>query len=387
MFVYAQQGGVMRTRNLVTALSLLVSFIGAGCYYDDGTYYVPPASFDPTGSWTAYNDDLVGVSADYISVYDNFSGYYVTPPSTGAYIDGNFGVDSAQTFFGYPDEPPLGSPAIYGVPSYVGVQYDEWSNIVYINLTGELGTVATNPSAYIAIPATNGGATVQINPDPGQVYEFSFLNSRACYYEYSTFLTLGFYDSNNLDGFVTSRFDFVNDPSLWSVLDPTCDEIFAAFQDDFDYGLESSYRNGLLFDLVYNTSDFQGYYNQAAVDYRYIYALGGLQFDAGFFADRYSVYVPGALRGPNEFNINGAYIKNRMVNPAALEAVFKGNPQAVERFGRALARVRTSGVVNAQGLRQDGRSFPVRGSVAQATVEQVLSTRGSAAATVPGAGE
>jgi hypothetical protein len=380
----------------VLPVALVAATAAAGCVYTTAPTYVPPtpARFDPTGTWDGYNENYVGISTDYLSFTDSFGVTY-TPLTTGGYFDATLTQASAETFFGPAYAPPAGTAAVYSVPSVVRVQYNSASNTAYVNLTGEPGTVYTNPGAYIALPATDAGVTLQIDPANGGVYEASFLNSTGCYYHYVVYLTLGFNGSNSLDGFITSRFDFVNDYAGWNLSNPTCDEIFAAFQDDFDFGYESYFRNGLLFDLVYNTTDYTGYFSQPAVDYRYIFAIGGFQFDSAFFAQRYTRGValrdPSFVEAPTELSMNGDFIHSRMVNPEAISSFFikQGNQ---ERFTAALERVRARGVTH-NGRRVDGSvSFPNRSSqngvvtpalTAEERMAIVLSTRGAAGAQLP----
>lgn len=369
----------MRKYTLTAATLAATLVFVAGCYLPSssggggggGGGYVPPA-FDPEGTWDGYNDQLVDILAEYTPG---------TAPSTRAYMDGDFLAEDAQTFFGSATAVD-GSPAVLAAADTIRVWYYPSSNTAYVNLSGTSGSPTTNPD-FIEVPATRSSfARVQLSPLDGGSYQYRFLDSDGCYYNYRVFLDIRFINSDNLEGTLITRFDWENNFAGADLWNPTCDDFFAAFQDDFDDGIESFRDHGLLYSLVYDTQTLGGA-PQPAIDYNNIYFLEALQFNAGFDAERFTrstSHHDGTSSDHSEVTINRDFIQHAVVNPNALFARLR-TPEARARIADLVAKVRREGITDSQGRRVRG---PGRTDIETLLSREVSRTLSGRSVALPG---
>jgi len=339
-------------------MAVVVSSLVAGCTYTPGG---GGYTFDPSGTWTAVNDLNVSVDAEYLNA-----------PSTGAYINGDVALADGESFFG-PSSGPDSTPTVFAATSKVTVDYNFASNIAYTNISGTGGTSFSN-SDFIAVPATSYSySTVEVFPGDGTVQYYPFFYSTGCVYAYYVDLSLKFPSSSRMDGVISTRFELKNDFLRADFYNPTCDELFAAFQYDFDTNTESYSLDGLLMSLVYQTVDSFGY-AASAVDYDNIINISALQFGAGFFANRYSTIIDTAPEKDRDSRqrmaeINGDYLNQLVANPNKVFAALSTDANKA-RVQRALAKVRELGQVDEDGRATNGISYPAIGDAVGNSAER-----------------
>ncbi len=371
--------------------------------------YIPPV-FDPTGTWYGENASLIGAEVDYSSFiakdgveYGCRSEYYFgtgelvpacSATTTGAFWDGFDANTGAGTFFGAGDAfttlDTLGhdltyTPAVLATSSSINLLYTASTNTAYVNLNG---TGAYSRDA-LPIAATADYYTIQAYPNPGAaaVVGTPFLESAGCYAMYSAYLSLRIPNSNEMDGILSSRFEFANTDG-WDAANPSCDEFFAVFQSDWDIGAFSYENDGLLFPLVFGTTFADGVTAGAALDVINILFISAFQFNTTFWAERTSRFTShhdGTDRD-HTAEISSDFIRQGLRPADAFMAWLQGHRA---RIMTLVGQVRASNVVR-DGRLVAGNSFPrysdvVARATVQANIARAVSGRGTAApAAVPG---
>jgi hypothetical protein len=190
-----------------------------------------------------------------------------------------------------------------------------------------------------------------------------------------------------MDGVLSSRFEFAN-TDAYDFDNPSCDEIFAVFQSDWDFATFTYANDGLLFPLVYGTTFADGITPGAAVDVNFINNVAAFQFNTTFWADRTSRFTSDHDGSTLEHtaDISSDFIRQGLRPAGAFMSWLNARR---ERILAGVAQVRASGLVR-DGRLVSGNSFPqysdvlAHGSV-EANIARAVAGRGTAVpAAVPG---